>query len=196
MTDTFLALAPIYGLPFLALITGLSCLGLPAPASVVMMLMGSFAASGDFTMPAVLATALIAAVTGDQLGFFIGRFGGQKVIARLSAKESRKAALDRAALEIDKRGRLGVFITRWLLSPLGPYVNLITGAAGFPWSRFTLFGVLGEMVWVALHVGLGVLFADNVVAIAEIVGNASGFLAAGVVAALLGWQLFKVLRHA
>ena len=69
MTDTFMALAPIYGLPFLALITALSCLGLPAPASVVMMLMGSFAAAGDFPLLAVVATALTAAVSGDQLGF-------------------------------------------------------------------------------------------------------------------------------
>ncbi|MGV8938160.1 MAG: DedA family protein [Allorhizobium sp.] len=196
MTDTFLALAPIYGLPFLAMITALSCLGLPAPASVVMMMMGSFAAAGDFPMLAVLVTALTAAICGDQLGFFIGRFAGKKVIDRLSTNPARKAALERATLEIDKRGRLGVFFTRWLLSPLGPYVNLITGAAGFPWSRFTLFGVLGEIVWVTLSVGLGVLFSDNVVAIAEIVGNASGFLAAGVVTLLLGWQLFKVLRPA
>ncbi len=196
MTDAILALAPVYGLPFLALITGLSCLGLPAPASVVMMLMGSFTAAGEFGLAPVLATALASAIGADQLGFFIGRFGGQSVTARISSRPGRKAALDRATKEIERHGRLGVFLSRWLFSPLGPYVNLITGATGFPWTRFTIFGVIGEVVWVSIHVGLGIAFSDNVLAIAEIVGDASGFLAAGVVAVFLGWRLFKILRRA
>ncbi|MCO6179272.1 DedA family protein [Ciceribacter sp. RN22] len=193
MSDAILALVPVYGLPLLAAVASLSCLGLPLPASLVMMLMGSFAAAGDFGLVPVFVTAFAAAVGGDQIGYFVGRFAGQAVTTRIARKPAGKAALDRATQEIARHATIGIFLTRWLFSPLGPYMNLVTGATGFSWAHFTAAGVAGEAVWVILHVGLGILFSDNVLAIAEIVGDASGFLAAGIVALLLGWRLVTVL---
>lgn len=195
MTEAFLALVPLYGLPFLAIVTTLSCLGLPAPVSVVMMLMGSLAVAGDFSPVTVIITALAAAIGGDQLGFFIGRAGGGPIMARIARKPSGRQALDKARHEIDRHGGTGVFFTRWLLAPLGPYVNLITGATGFSWARFTLFGALGEIVWVGLYVGLGMVFSDNVITIAELASDLSGFAVGAAVTLYLGWRLVKVLRN-
>jgi membrane protein DedA with SNARE-associated domain len=195
MTDQLLALLPLYGLPLLAAVTGFSCLGLPLPASIVMMLMGAFAAAGDFNLLAVFATALTASVLGDQTGFAIGRLGGAAIIARLAKTPSRQETLARAEARINSHGPVAVFLTRWLLAPLGPYVNLIAGATAFSWARFTFYGVTGELFWVGGYTGLGVIFSDNVMNIAEIVGDLSGFLAAGVVALYLGWRIVKILRH-
>ncbi|NML72718.1 DedA family protein [Rhizobium sp. S-51] len=195
MTEQLLALLPLYGLPLLAAVTALSCLGLPLPASIVMMLMGAFAAAGDFNLAGVFSTALAAAVLGDQAGFLIGRFGGSAVIRRLSGTPARKAALARAEERIASRGAIAVFLTRWVLAPLGPYVNLIAGATAYPWHRFTVFGVAGEVFWVGGYTGLGVTFSDNIMEIAEIAGSLSGFLAAAAIAALLGWRIVSILLH-
>lgn len=51
------------------------------------------------------------------------------------------------------------------------------------------------MIWVTLYVGLGALFADDVVALAQILGNASGLLAALAAAGLLGLWLRAALRQ-
>ncbi len=95
---------------------------------------------------------------------------------------------------MDARGNSAVFLTRWLLSPLGPYLNLLAGASGFSWLRFTMAGMLGETVWVGLYTGLGATFSESVTEIAEISGSISGFLAAGAVAAFLGYKLLQALR--
>lgn len=195
MTEQLLALLPVYGLPLLAAITALSCLGLPLPASIVMMLMGAFAAAGDFNLLAVFATALAAAILGDQIGFAIGRLGGATVIARLARNPARQQTLARAEARISAHGAVAVFLTRWLLAPLGPYVNLLAGATAFSWLRFTLSGVAGELFWVGGYTGLGVTFSDNVMTIAEIAGDLSGFLAAGVVALYLGWRIMRIVQH-
>ena len=195
MTDQLLALLPIYGLPLLAAVTGLSCLGLPLPASIVMMLMGAFAAAGDFNLTAVFLTALGAAVLGDQTGFAIGRLGGATIVSRLAKTPARQQALASAQERIDTRGAVAVFLTRWLLAPLGPYVNLLAGATAFSWARFTFYGVAGEVIWVGGYTSLGVTFSDNVMTIAEIVGDLSGFLAAGVIALYLGWRILRILRY-
>lgn len=60
--------------------------------------------------------------------------------------------------------------------------------------RFTMVGILGEMVWVGLYTGLGATFSESVTEIAEISGSISGFLAAGAVAAILGFKLLQALR--
>ncbi|EKF58680.1 DedA family protein [Agrobacterium albertimagni AOL15] len=194
LTETLLASLPSYGLLLLALVVGISCLGAPLPASIVMMLMGALAAAGDFTLAYVIAVALASAVAGDQIGYMLGRVAGQRLVPIVSREPSRRKAIERAQQEMDARGNVAVFLTRWLLSPLGPYLNLLAGASGFSWARFTLAGILGETVWVGLYTGLGAAFSESVTEIAEISGSISGFLAAGAVAAFLGWKLFQAMQ--
>jgi membrane-associated protein len=93
-------------------------------------------------------------------------------------------------------GGAGIFFTRWLIGPLGPWVNLSSGIAGYPWCRFLLWDVLGETVWVVLFVGLGDFFSDRVQALASELGNLSWFILGAVAAAFLGWKLLQSRRTA
>ena len=195
MTDQIIALVPTYGLTLLALIVFLSCLALPVPSSLVMLTSGSFAAAGDLALLPTFVVAWLAAVFGDQVGYLIGKQGGTRLLARLSDHPDRAALLGKAHHWIDKRGGPGVFFSRWLVSPLGPYVNFIGGATGLGWARFTIWGAGGELVWVSLYVGLGVVFAENIAAVAEVASDTSGILAAGFVTVFLGWRLLAVLRQ-
>jgi membrane-associated protein len=194
LTETLLASLPSYGLPLLGIVVCVSCLGAPLPASIVMMLMGALAAAGDFTLWIVMAVALVSAVVGDQFGYVLGWTAGRRLVPIVAKNPARRKAIERAQHEMDERGNVAVFLTRWLLSPLGPYLNLMAGASGFSWARFTMAGVLGEMVWVGLYTGLGATFSESVTEIAEISGSISGFLAAGAVAAILGYKLLQALR--
>lgn len=194
MTDQLITLIPTYGLPLLAVIVFLSCLALPVPSSLLMLTSGSFAAVGDLGLWATALTAWAAAMAGDQVGFSLGRIGGTRLLDRVSRHPDRAALLDKARAFITQRGGVGVFLTRWLLSPLGPYVNFIGGASGMVWLRFTLWGGMGEMVWVTLYVGLGYFFANNISAVAEISSDISGLLVAGLITMVLGWRVLKVLR--
>jgi membrane protein DedA with SNARE-associated domain len=90
-----------------------------------------------------------------------------------------------------RRGWVTVYLTRWLFSPLGPYVNLLTGAAGMGWWRFTLADLAGEATWVIVYVGLGWAFAGQVAALGATLGNLTGALTAGAVAVLLGQRLLR-----
>jgi len=193
-TDALIASLPAYGLPLLALVIFISCLGIPVPGSIGMMLMGAFAAAGEYSLVAVISVALLAAIAGDQTGYFIGRTGGRRLVERLTRHPARKAAIDTAEAEMARRGMLAVFLTRWLLSPLGPYLNLLTGATRFPWMRFTIAGAAGEAVWVGAYTGLGAAFSQNVTEIAEISGSISGLLVTGGIAVYLGIKLFAALR--
>lgn len=190
MTDTLLALVPEYGLWLIGAATFLSCLALPAPASLLMLAGGAFAAGGDLSLAATMAAAYLGAVLGDQTGFAIGRGGAGWL--RIGAAGGKRAQLvARARALVDRWGGIGVFLSRWLVSPLGPYVNFVSGAAGLGWGRFLGWSAAGEACWVALYTGLGFGFASRIEMIADLAGSISGFIAAGVVALALGLYLFR-----
>lgn len=196
MTDLLLGLIVDYGGFLLFIVTYLSCLAVPVPSSLLMLAGGGFVASGDLTVFGVVGAAYLGAVLGDQTGFHLGKRAGDLIEVKF-AKGPRRAALHkRAAFLTNQYGGSGVFLSRWLFSPLGPYVNFAGGAAGLNWFSFTVWGMIGEAVWVSLYVGLGYGFADRITELADILGNASGFMAAGVVTAGLGFWLRSAAKQA
>lgn len=194
MTETILALVPVYGLALIAVATFLSCLALPIPASLVMLSAGGFAAAGDLVLWQTMAAALLGAILGDQVGYQMGRIGARGLSGHaLSPK--RAALMGKAAGYLQDKGTWAVFFSRWLVSPLGPYVNFAGGAARLDWARFTRAGAAGEAVWVTLYVGLGAAFTDDLLALADLMSNVSGLLAALAVALGLGFWLRAALRQ-
>ena len=191
MTDWLLGLVPQYGVWLLAACTFASCLAVPMPASILMLTAGGFVAAGDLSLATSVAGALGGAVAGDQAGYFGGRWGGGNLMDRLG---KRAAPLAKATKMLATRGGIAVFLTRWLFSALGPYVNLAAGASRQPWPVFTLWGIAGEAVWVGLYVGLGYGFTGNLEAASTLAVDILGMLAAGAVAVGLGYWLVSTLR--
>jgi membrane-associated protein len=194
MTDWLLALVPTYGLWLLAVVTFLACLALPVPCSILMLTAGGFVATGDLVLWQVMGAAISGAVLGDQVGYRVGYHGGNTFLNRLAANPSRGALLRRAMDLMDRRGAIGIFFTRWLFAPVGPWANFAAGASAFNYVRFTIWAIAGEIVWVSLYVLIGYSFAGNIEAASEMAGSALGILA-GVAAMLgFGYWLFAAQR--
>jgi membrane protein DedA with SNARE-associated domain len=194
MNDLILGLAADYGVPLLFVVTFLSCLALPVPSSLLMLASGGFAASGDLSLPMVAGAAYCGAVIGDNLGYWIARVLSDSIEHWILANPKRAALRRRSEEFMDKWGGSSVFFSRWLVAPLGPHVNYVSGLSGFSWPQFALWGAAGEVVWVGLYVGLGYSFTDNITEISSLLGNLSGFLAAGVVAIGLGIWLLRASK--
>jgi membrane-associated protein len=191
MTDWLLGLVPQYGLWLLAATTFLSCLALPFPASILMLTAGGFAAAGDLSLWQAFLAAAAGGIAGDQLGYWAGRGFGAAFLAQLRTDPARDKLLARAAAMMDRRGVMAVFFSRWLVSPLGPYVNLIAGSTAYGWGRFAAAGVAGEAVWAGLYVGTGYGFAGNVEAASAALGSALGMVGGAGAVLVLGYWLFN-----
>ena len=194
MTDWLLALVPQYGLWLLLGTTFLSCLALPIPASVLMLTAGGFVAAGDLVLWQAFSAAALGGVLGDQTGYWAGRRLGATVMA--ARDPARDALLQRAQAMLDRGGFVAIFLTRWLFSPLGPWVNLLTGSARYRALPFALASVAGESVWAGLYIGAGYGFAGNLTAASDMLGSALGLIAAGTALILLGIWLRAALKSA
>ena len=196
MTEVLFGYVSTYGLPVIAISAFLSCLAVPIPTFAVMLAAGAFAASGDLVLWQVLTCAYLAAVVGDQSGFQIGRWGGQAVIGALEKSPSRAAMIARAETSIARWGGTGVFFSTWLFAPLGPWMNLMAGAAGMSRLRFLLWDAAGEAIWVTGYVLLGFLFGTRLPELVDLVGDWAGLVSSAGVTVVLGVILARVaIRH-
>lgn len=191
MTETILDLITNYGVFILMFVTFLSCLCVPIPSSLMMLAGGSFAATGDLNTTATVGAAYAGAVAGDNTGYLLARTFGSRLTNWLDANPKRAKLRDSAKSYMDKKGPISVFLSCWLVAPLGPYVNLVSGITRYNWVKFAFWGALGEVFWVGIYVGLGYNFSDQIMTLASMLGNISGLIVALLGAVLLGRWLWK-----
>jgi membrane-associated protein len=188
MTDWLLGLVPQYGVWLLAACTFLSCFAIPLPSSMLMLAAGGFVAAGDLALTTTVGATLAGVFAGDQSVYYFGKHRGDNIKARLGKKA---ALLEKATSMLNKRGGIAVFLSRWLLSALGPYMNFAAGMAKLPWLQFTLWGLAGELIWIGLYLGSGYYFTGNLEAASTMALKVVGLLAAGAVAIAIGYWIFS-----
>ena len=194
MSDQLLAWVSLYGVPALFGILLVTCLGVPFPGTLMLLAVGSFVAQGEMKLWQVLVVGSAGAIGGDQIGYWLGRWGGRRLVHRITDKVGGADMIKRAEAFAQHWGGAGIFFSRWLVGPLGPWINLSSGITGYPWPRFTLWDVLGEMLWVVLYVILGKTFSDRVQGLAELLGNLTWVIVGVIAAIILGWKLFQYFR--
>ncbi len=162
----------------------LAALGVPLPASMLVVAAGAFAQQGVLGVSDAAAAALAGAVAGDSGSYGIGRFAGVHIPARVRASP----AWARAVALFSRWGLLGIYLTRFLLTPVALPVNLLAGSTRYPWPRYLAGVVAGEATWVALFGGAGYMFAQQWETISELAADAAGLLAGlSLVAAAAYW---------
>lgn len=186
MTDTLLALVPTYGLWLILAALPLSCMALPVPSSILVMAAGGFAAAGDMVLWQVQAVAFAGFVAGDQFVYGMARAGGTPLVKRMKSRPAAGPVFTRAGAMLQSRGPVAVFLSRTVLSPVGPYVGFLSGALRVGWPGFTLAAVAGAAVWALAYSTLGYVFATRITQVAGMIGNGLGIiLAAAVVVGLV-----------
>jgi membrane protein DedA with SNARE-associated domain len=171
--------------------------GIPLPGETALLIAGYFTSEAGghvLHLWAVILCAFLGAVTGDNLGYLLGRrlarprLAAGKRFLFLTPERFRKAEEYFA-----KYGAATVFFGRWvalLRIAAGP----AAGAAGMPWGRFLVANAAGALVW-ATGVGLVGHFAGPAwQALKTWLGRGAWALAGGVVIAFVAWHVAGWLR--
>ena len=131
----------------------------------------------------------LAAVTGDQVGYWVGRKGGRSFVLRWGRYLwITSGRLARAQAFFDRHGGRAVFFARFITG-LRVFAALAAGTSRMPWGRFALYNALGGTVWTTAAVSLGYYLWASISLVEYWVGRASLLLVALLV-------LISVLRWA
>ncbi|HMQ54522.1 MAG TPA: DedA family protein [Anaerolineae bacterium] len=188
LSDQLLTWVITYGSPMFALTLFVGALGLPVPGTVLVMAAGGFVRQGVLDAPSTLGLGLAGAVTGDVISYSLGRFARGWLQGRFGHTESWQKASE----NIQRRGGIAIYLTRWLVTPLAIPTNLTAGSGGYPLWRFLSFDAAGELTWLLLYGGIGYAFGSQWEVVSDFVSDFSGVIV-GVVA--LGAGLYILLRR-
>ena len=191
MSAQLLELLTSYGLPVLFALMVLVSIGIPFPSSLTLVALGSFVAQGELDFWPVIVVGTAGAVAGDQIGYAIGHWGGRPLVERATRRFGGADKVAAAEAFSRKWAGPGVFFSRWLVGPLGPWINVTSGLSSYPWPRFLVLDIAGELLWLLIYVLLGRAFSDQVQAIADLLGNLAWVIVGLLATAVIGWRLFR-----
>ncbi len=173
----------------------LASIGVPLPATFLLVAAGSFVTQGELDLWSVLLAGALGAILGDHIGYGIGRIGGRTFVQRVSQRVNAGAMLVQAEATMQRWGGIGIFLSRWLLTAVGPYINLTSGLMGYHLLRFSFWDIVGELLWVTLYVQVGRFFSDQLATISDALGDLT-WVALGVIAILvIGYKLIQSFRQ-
>jgi membrane protein DedA with SNARE-associated domain len=178
-----------YGLIVVFLVVMLESSGVPLPGETALITAAVLAATGHFNIVLVIVLAASAAIVGDNIGYWLGRVGGRRLLMRWGpiARHAEKA-LPAGERFFKKHGGKTVFFARFV-AVLRVFGAWIAGITEMEWWRFLLWNAAGGICW-AVGVGLASFYFGK--GAVELVVRWGGLGAAAlvlvVVAAFFAWR--------
>ena len=185
-TTDLLHLLTTYGYLAVLFFVSIESIGIPFPGETMLLIAAIYAGTTHHLfIPLVIVAAACGAILGDNIGFWIGREGGYRLIRRYG----RYIRLDERKLKLGqylfrKHGGKVVFFGRFI-AVLRAFAAFLAGTNRMPWPRFLLFNALGGIVWASLYGMGGYLLGNNIHRFAGPVGTITLVLAVLLILVLL-----------
>ncbi|MFB0915365.1 MAG: DedA family protein [Burkholderiaceae bacterium] len=138
----------VYGLLFLIIFVETGLVVMPfLPGDSLLFVVGAMAARGSLDLYVVMGLLLAAAIAGDQLNYTIGRHIGPKVFQWEKSRWFNRNAFDKAHTFYERFGGITIVLARFM--PFArTFAPFVAGVAHMDRRVFTLFNVLGAVLWV------------------------------------------------
>ena len=139
-----------YGLVLLFVLVAVESAGIPLPGETALIAAAVLASQGHYSIAWVIVIAAAGAVVGDNIGYWIGRIGGRRLLERWEpiARYSRRA-LPPAERFFNRHGGKTVFIGRFV-AVLRVTAAWLAGISHMTWWRFFLWNAAGGIAWATL----------------------------------------------
>ncbi|MGN6432039.1 MAG: DedA family protein [Gaiellaceae bacterium] len=182
-----------YGLVLLFVLVAMESAGVPLPGETALITAGVLAARGDMNIVEVIVVAAAAAIIGDNVGYWVGRLGGRRLLERWEPLERHASRVLPWSERFFKRhGAKTIFLGRFF-AVLRVTAAWLAGISRMHWWRFFLWNAAGGICWAVL-VGLVSYYLGQ--AAAEAI-NRYGLIAGVAIVALLvlGALVFRFIRR-
>ncbi|HZS76793.1 MAG TPA: DedA family protein [Ktedonobacteraceae bacterium] len=185
-TTNLVHLLTTYGYWAVLFFVAIESTGIPFPGETMLLVAAITAGTTHkLSIPIVILAAACGAILGDNVGFWVGREGGYRLLRRYGRYihlEERRLKLGQYLFM--KHGGKVVFFGRFV-AVLRAWAAFLAGTNRMRWPRFLLFNALGGIVWATLY-GLGGYFlGDNVHRLTGPVGIVFIILAVIIIVAFL-----------
>ncbi|MCX7659007.1 MAG: DedA family protein [Caldimonas manganoxidans] len=117
------------------------------PGDSLLFVVGTMCGAGLMDIRLSIGLLLVAAIAGDQVNYSIGRYFGPKVFQWEQSRFFNKRAFNQAHEFYERYGGITIILARFL-----PFVRtfapFVAGVADMNRAKFTLYNVVGAVLWV------------------------------------------------
>ena len=117
------------------------------PGDSLLFVVGTLAAAGGMDIALVMALLVAAALSGDNVNYWIGRWAGPKVFRAQDARWFNRRHLERTHAFYERHGGKAIIIARFV-PIVRTYVPFVAGIGAMPYARFLAFSIAGALAWV------------------------------------------------
>ena len=129
---------------------------------------------------ALLLSVIVGSLTGESIGFALGRFFGPRIQASTPGQRIGEHNWVRAETYLDRRGGIAVFVSRFL-PVLHALIPLTVGMSTMRYRKFLAWTVPACVLWAAAYVSVGWFAAGSYRQLSTQLHSA-GYLFAGIIA--------------
>ena len=138
----------VYALLFVIVFTETGVVVMPfLPGDSLLFVVGTLAAAGGMDITTVMTVLVAAALTGDNVNYWIGRWAGPKVFRAEESRWFSRKYLERTHAFYERHGGKAIIIARFL-PIVRTYVPFVAGIGTMSYARFLGFSVVGATLWV------------------------------------------------
>jgi membrane-associated protein len=124
------------------------------PGDSLLVTAGVFAGAGHLPIGTLLTLVTLCAITGDQLGYWIGRSAGNALYRREDSFFFRRSHLRRAHDFYEKYGGKTVILARFV-PIIRTFCPPVAGAAQMSYTRYLSYDIFGGVFWVGSMILVG-----------------------------------------
>ncbi len=128
------------------------------PGDSLLFAVGAFAALGSLNIFILIVLLIVAAVIGDTVNYWIGRFFGEKIVAnpRIPINQSH---IDQTEKFFQKHGGKTIILARFvpIVRTFAPFV---AGAGQMSYGKFISYNIIGGILWVLIATLSGYFFGN------------------------------------
>jgi membrane protein DedA with SNARE-associated domain/rhodanese-related sulfurtransferase len=170
-------------------------LGIPLPATPVVLAAGALSVDGPIRFPIAFSLGVSATLLADSFWFLVGRRHGHHVLRILCKLSLEPTTCVRRTQDSFGRRR-GVLLAFAKFVPgLGMLAPPVAGQNGMRYASFIFFDGLGASLWIGALLTIGRLFGDALKRDPNLLNWAGRFSGAILILAVIGFFLGRLVRR-
>jgi membrane-associated protein len=130
------------------------------PGDSLLFVAGALAGMGSLQIQILLPLLMLAAFSGDNTNYWIGRLIGLRLIKRANSRFIKHEHLEKTQAFYAKHGGKTIIFARFL-PIVRTFAPFVAGIGTMHYRMFVMFSALGSVVWIAFFV-LGGFFFGNI----------------------------------
>ncbi len=159
------------------------------PGDSLLFVAGALCGMGALQMDWLVPLLVLAAFSGDNTNYWVGRLVGMSLLRRAGGRLIRREHIDKTHAFYEKHGGKTVILARFM-PIIRTFAPFVAGIGMMRYRKFVLFSALGSVAWISSLTVAGFLFGNI-----PVVKNNLTLIIAGIILISLIPAISEFIRH-